>query len=497
MTRKLFRFRGGVHPDGRKHLSRGEAIRNIPMPDMLYLPLQQHIGAHAEPEVEPGERVLKGQVVARAKGRFSASVHAPTSGTILGLHSFPAPHASGLSWQTISLRSDGLDERIRPVGPMDPFKPSPEEINQRVADCGVVGMGGATFPSAIKLALGEENKLKCLVLNGSECEPYLTCDDRLMQEAPDSIIDGARIMAHALRVGETIVAIERNKPDALAAMQAAAERYDDVTVVEVPTLYPIGSEKQLVQALTGQETPGGKLTADLGYVVHNVATTRAIHEAVRHGRPLISRVVTVSGGAIRNPQNIHAPIGTPIEELIDHCGGFTEEPAILLVGGPMMGQPVADTRASILKGTNAVLALTQSEVRQSFAFPCIRCSSCVSACPIGLVPLDIAARVRKDQISKAVDLGLMDCIGCGSCSYVCPSHIPLSLYFNYAKGHLRATQAKQRRQRLTKKLTELRKVRRAAEEKAQKELMAKMQAERAAQRKAREAAAAQGSGDAP
>ncbi|MBZ0215959.1 MAG: electron transport complex subunit RsxC, partial [Fimbriimonadaceae bacterium] len=434
---------------------------------------------HAEPEVQRGDKVKKGQLIAHAKGRISAPVHAPTSGTILGLHSFPAPHASGLSWQTITLRPDGLDKRANLVGPMDPFAARPEEVSDRVADRGVVGMGGATFPSAIKLHLGDEKRLKKLVINGSECEPYLSCDDRLMREASDKIVDGARIMAHALGVIETVIAIERNKPQALAAMRSACAEVEGVSVIDVPTLYPMGSEKQLVQALTGRETPAGQLTADLGLVVHNVATAHAVHDAIRHGRPLISRIVTVSGGAIRNPQNVHAPIGTPIRALIEYCGGFSEEPAKLLVGGPMMGQPINDMNAPILKGTNGILALTRAEVRQNTPMPCIRCTSCVAVCPIGLVPLEMAAYIKKDQHNKAVDLGLMDCIGCGSCSYVCPSHIPLVQYFNFSKGHLRANQAKQRKQVLTKKLTSMRKTRKAIELQERKELLARRKAEQA------------------
>lgn len=498
MNLKLFKFRGGVHPDGRKQLSGDKEIRDIPLPKLLHLPLQQHIGAHAEPEVHRGDKVKMGQLVARAKGRVSAPVHAPTSGTILGLHSFPAPHASGLTWQTITLRPDGLNERANLVGPMDPFNATPDQVSQRVANCGVVGMGGATFPSAIKLNLGDSKPLTRLVINGSECEPYLSCDDRLLQETPETIVDGARIMAHALGVRETIVAIERNKPNALAAMRAASADFDDVTVIDVPTLYPMGSEKQLVQTLTGRETPAGMLTADLGLVVHNVATANAVHEAIRYGRPLISRVVTISGGAIKNPQNLHAPIGTPIQELIDICGGFTQDPETILVGGPMMGQPITDTSAPILKGTNGILALTKREVRRQTSMPCIRCTSCVTVCPIGLLPLEMAAHIKKDQLNQAVDLGLMDCIGCGSCSYVCPSHIPLVQYFNYAKGHLAATKAKQRKQRWTKRLAEMRDTRKAAELQARKELLAKRKAEQAAKAEAeKKAAAAEISKDSP
>jgi len=460
------------------------------MPPLLHMPLQQHIGAHAEPEVKAGDKVKKGQVIALAKGMVSAPVHASTSGTILGIHEFPASHASGLPWQTITMKSDGKDEWGEMPPPMNPFESTPEEIAERVAISGVVGMGGATFPSAIKLYLGKSHQLKTLVINGSECEPYLTCDDRLMQEKPEGVLDGARTIARALKVENIIIAIESNKPDALEAMKEASQGHADVRVVGIPTRYPMGAEKHLIQVVTGIETPSGKLTADIGMVVHNVATAYAVHVAVRYGYPLMTRVVTVSGGAIKEPKNLLVPIGTPVGSLIDYCGGLTEEADRILSGGPMMGQPLTSTRSPIVKGTNGILALTKDETKKQDAMPCIRCGGCVTACPCGLVPLDMASRIRKEELDAAIDIGLMDCVSCGACAYVCPSYIPLTQYFNYAKGRLKAIQGEQRKQEITKKLAEQREVRLAEQMKAKKEMLAKRKAEKAAKAAALAAAKA-------
>ena len=487
---KLFKIRGGIHPEYQKQLTTKCEIEELAIPPLLHLPLLQHIGAHAEPEVKRGDKVTKGQIVARAKGMISAPVHAPTSGTILGIHEFPAPHASGLPWQTITMKPDGKDTWGELLPAMNPFESTPEEIAERVGLCGVVGMGGATFPSAVKLHLGKAHKLKTLVINGSECEPYLTCDDRLMQERSDDVLDGIRTIAHALGVENIIIGIESNKPDALQAMKIASAGYSDISVAGVPTRYPMGAEKHLVQVVTGVETPAGKLTADVGLVVHNVATALAVHEAVRFGYPLISRVVTVSGGAIQEPKNIKVPLGTPISALIAHCGGLSQEADRILVGGPMMGQPLLSTRSPVVKGTNGILALTPEETKKHTPMPCIRCGSCVTACPCGLVPLEMSARIRKEELDSAVDIGLMDCVSCGACSYVCPSFIPLTQYFNYAKGRLKAIQGEQRKQEITKTLAERREVRLAEQMRAKKEMLAKRKAEKAAREAAQAAAAA-------
>ncbi len=488
---RLFSIRGGVHPDDRKHLSASQAIETLPLAKLLHIPLQQHIGAAAEPLVQRGDTVKKGQMLARSQGMISAPVHAPTSGRIMGVGGYPAHHASGLLVRTITLKPDGLDEwgELQPVD--DPFALPPDDIARRVAEAGIVGMGGATFPAAVKLNLRKRYNLHTLVINGAECEPYLTCDDRLMRERPQQVLDGVRIIAHALGVTRVLVAIENNKPQAQAAMRDAIRLTSTdaisprdgiceraiVEVIGLPARYPMGSEKHLVQTLTGLEIPARALTADVGAVVHNVATALAVHEAVREGKPLISRVVTVSGGAIRQPRNVAVRIGTPLDDLLHFCGGFHTEPVRLISGGPMMGQPLPSTRVPVVKGSNGLLALTAQEVHAGREAPCIRCAACVRACPCGLVPLEMAAHIRAGGLDASVKLGLVDCISCGSCSYVCPAHIPLVQYFNYAKGELAARQRAQHKQTETKRLIEARAARMEALQRAKQEEMKKRKAE--------------------
>lgn len=481
---KLFRIRGGVHPDDRKSLSASQSIENLPMPPLLHIPLQQHIGAAATPLVMRGEQVKKGQLLARSQGVISAPVHAPTSGRVMGVGSYPAHHVSGLSVRTITIKPDGKDEWADGIlTETDPFVLSADEISQRVAAAGIVGMGGATFPSAVKLNLRKRYKLQTLVLNGAECEPYLTCDDRLMQEQSAEVLQGVLLMARALQVSDVLFAIENNKPDAIRAMKKAALPFPEVRVLGLPTRYPMGSEKHLVQTLTGKETPARGLTADIGIVVHNVATALAVYEALKFGRPLISRVMTVSGAAISQPKNLRVLIGTPLQQLVDYCGGFTEEPAKLISGGPMMGQPLPGTRVPAVKGSNGLLALSEAETKDAPEMPCIRCSSCVQACPCGLVPLEMAANIRSGNLDNSVNIGLLDCIACGSCSYVCPSHIPLVQYFNYAKGELASRQRAQHKQGETKRLTEARTARMEAIKKAKREAMQKRKREMEAKKK--------------
>lgn len=481
---KLFKIRGGVHPDDCKTLSADKSIVDLPMPPILHIPLQQHIGAASQSLVNRGDRVKKGQLLARHQGAISAPVHAPTSGRIMGVGGYPAHHPSGLLVRTITLKPDGKDEWIDSLKPVQhPFQLSPEEIAQKVAKAGIVGMGGATFPSAVKLNLRKRYDLHTLVINGAECEPYLTCDDRLMQEQSNEVLYGIHLMAHALDVDKIIIAIENNKPLAQQAMACAASEFDNVQIVGLPTRYPMGSEKHLVQTLTGKETSARGLTADIGIVVHNVATALAVHDALRHGYPLISRVMTVSGNAIKEPENIRVLLGTPLTNLIDFCGGLKEEPEKLISGGPMMGQPLPSVRVPVVKGSNGLLALTANEIRTQQEMPCIRCASCVQACPCGLIPLEMAANIRTGSLDASVNLGLLDCIGCGSCSYVCPSHIPLVQYFNYAKGELASRQRSQHKQGETKRLAEARTERMEAIKKAKREKMLQRKKEMAEKKK--------------
>jgi electron transport complex protein RnfC len=475
---KLFKIRGGVHPDDRKRLSAGQAIEKLPMPALLHIPLQQHIGAPAEPLVRRGDEVKKGQLLARNQGAISAPVHAPTSGRVMGVGGYPAHHPSGLSVRTITLKPDGKDEWLDTLEPCDnDDQLSPEEIAERVASAGIVGMGGATFPSAVKLNLRKRYTLHTLVINGAECEPYLTCDDRLMQEQAMQVVEGVKLMARALDVDHILFAIENNKPDAQASIREAAKRSDMITVVGLPTRYPMGSEKHLVQTLVGKETPARGLTADIGVVVHNVATARAVYDAIVLGRPLISRVMTVTGESIQQPKNVEVLIGTPLNNLVEFCDGFKEEPERLISGGPMMGQPLPSLRVPAVKGSNGLLALSSKANRATAEMPCIRCASCVHACPCGLVPLEMANHIRAGSLDTSVKLGLLDCIACGSCAYVCPAHIPLVQYFNYAKGELASRQRAQHKQNETKRLAEARNERMEKIKQAKREAMAKRKKE--------------------
>lgn len=485
---KLFPVRGGIHPEYRKDLSSECAIVAMPLPAALYLPLQQHLGAPADPVVTEGDTVKKGQLLARPGGSVSAPTHAPTSGTITAITQVAAPHPSGLSQLTIVLTPDGKDEWGDLPAPMaDPFAATSDQIRARVGEAGIVGLGGATFPSSVKLGLGTQKKIHTLLLNGAECEPYLTCDDRVMRERAAEVVDGARIMAHALGAPKVVVGIENNKPQAIAAMTEAAKAFDNVEVVAVPVQYPMGSERHLVQAITGEETPARKLTADLGIVVHNVGTARAVHQAVRHGRPLTTRVVTVSGKAVAKPQNVEVALGTLVSELIAFCGGLSQPPRRIVNGGPMMGQPLPGLDVPVVKGTSGILALTAEETNEQPSGPCIRCGACVNICPCGLVPVQMSAFIRKDNLEAAAKIGVMDCFSCGSCSYVCPSSIPLVHYFNYAKGTLAAQTRDAAKQERTKVLVEAHTIRVEKVAQAKREA----QAARKAQAEAAAAAAAQ------
>ena len=436
------KIRGGVHPDDRKSITADKPIfSDMPLARRLYLPLQQHIGQPARPVVQTGDRVLKGQLIAKGKpGTLSAALHAPTSGVIVDIALHPAPHASGLPTPTLILEPDGEDCWLVTEGCDDPFSLAPEEIAARVEAAGIVGLGGAAFPAAVKLNLGQKSRIHTLIINGGECEPYLTCDDRLMRERAEGILEGTAIMRHGLGASAAIIAIEDNKPEAYAAMSEVAARYQRIDVVQVPSLYPMGWEKNLVTQLTGQEIPAGGLVTDVGVLMHNVATAYAVCLAIRQGRPLISRVVTVSGGALAEPRNLEVPIGTLLSGLLAYCGHQPEQAVRYVMGGPMMGDPLPNIDVPVVKKTNGILALTAAEVRATDARPCIRCGRCVGACPVGLLPLEMMTRIRAGQLDAALGFGLKDCISCSACSYSCPSNIPLVHYFKYANGELAARQ---------------------------------------------------------
>lgn len=482
------KIRGGVHPEPRKaNTAEKDIDQSFPLPKVLYLSLLQHVGQPAEPIVRVGDHVLKGQLLALPQGTISAPVHAPTSGIVSGIIEYPAAHPSALPTPTLMLEPDGEDRWINGLTETDPFSLTPDEINNRVAAAGVVGMGGAAFPSAVKLKLGRKTRIKTLLINGGECEPYLSCDDRLMRERADAIIDGIRIMLRALECRDAVVAIEDNKPAAYEAMIAASKSFGQIAITLVPSLYPMGWDKQLIGYLTGKEVPAGGRSADVGVLMHNVGTAYAIQQAVRYGRPLLSRVITVSGAAVNAPRNVEAPIGTPLAELLDYCGVEPGSTARYMMGGPMMGDCLPHPNVPLVKGACGILALTAAEVAESDAKACIRCSRCVSSCPVGLLPLEMMTRIRAGQLDSAVGYGLKDCISCGSCSYVCPSHIPLVQYFKYASSELVARQQAQHKSEQTKRLVDEKQARIDRHKKEQAALAAERRA-KAQQRKAEESA---------
>lgn len=466
MFNLLSPVRGGVHPAAHKDRSSALTIATAPLPDRLLLPLRQHAGADALPVVRVGDRVLKGQLIAAAGSEVSAPVHASSSGRVVAIGAIAAPHPSGLTANGIVIECDGEDRWIETEIPADPFSLEPMVLADRVAQAGVVGLGGAIFPAAVKLKQGVRHEIKTVLVNGSECEPYLTTDDRLMRERAEQIVDGARLIQHILRAYRIVIAIEDNKPEAIAAMRAASEPFGAIEVEVVPALYPMGSAKQLIQEVTGREVPAEGRSTAVGVLVHNVGTVYAIQQALRYGRPLISRVVTVAGGCVARPRNVEARIGAPVQTLLDYCGGLTESPAQLLLGGPMMGTVLPSAQVPVIKGATGVLALKRSEVPRADASPCIRCARCVDACPMGLMPLEMAAHSRADDFDGADDYGLKDCILCGSCAYVCPSHIPLVQYFQYALGEQDARRSAARKNDYTKILMDARQARLEQEEAA-------------------------------
>ena len=488
----------GVHPDDHKRPAADQPVRIMPVSARLHLPLQQHLGVAARPVVLVGQKVRKGELIAEAQGMVSAPLHAPTSGTIVAVTEITAPHPSGLSLPAIILEADGEDAWCDLVGCDDPFALAPAEIGKRVAAAGVVGMGGAAFPSAVKLTGAARSNVNTLVMNGGECEPYLSCDDRLMRDQAAAIVDGIRIMLHATGAQVALVGIEDNKPEAIAAMRAAAAGVANIEIRPVPARYPMGSEKQLIQVLTGREVPADGRAFDIGVVVHNVGTALAVRSAIREGKPLISRLVTVNGNCAANPGNIEVRIGTLAEEVIAFAGGLKGDGIGLarrVMGGPMMGMQIPHWRVPVVKGTSGILAFDTAEVAEQEPNPCIRCGSCVKACPMGLLPLEMSARIRNDAFEEAVDLGLKDCIACGCCAYVCPSKIPLVQYFVHAKGEMASQDRSKLRNDATKKLAQQRQERLEREAREKAEAAAKRKAEReaaAAAKAAAEAAQKQG-----
>ena len=423
----------GVHPPGFK-IAASRAIERAPLPDRVVLPMSQHIGAPAKPIVKAGDEVLVGQVIAESCGGCSASIHATISGVVKPLTTIVSP-TSGAPVPAIIIEGDGEDRWVDLV-PADPEKLSAEEVVTRISAAGIVGLGGAAFPTHLKVNRPPDSPAHTLLVNGAECEPYITSDDRLMIESSDRILAGVRILMRLLSVKRTIIGIEDNKPDAIAAMSHAIDQAKLTSTVEVaalPAKYPMGAEKTMIRTILGLEIPEGGFPTDKGIVVQNVATLSAIADAVIDSRPLVERVVTVTG-EVANPSNLIVRFGASAQWLIDQCGGMSEDADSVLFGGPMMGiaQPTLD--APLVKSTNCVL-VKKANVRIEHG--CVRCGRCIQACPMSLMPLMFVNHVKKGMIADLSAYHLLNCVECGACSYDCPANIPIVSYIKVGKAKLR------------------------------------------------------------
>jgi electron transport complex protein RnfC len=413
-------FKGGVHPHEHKTAS-DKRVTRVPPPEAVIIPLSQHTGAPAQPIVEKGDEVRLGQKIAEADGFISVPAHASVSGKVAAIGDFP--HPLGRRMPAIAIENDGRDQWIDLSGWTSLLDAPPDRVRQAVKDAGIVGLGGAAFPTHVKLSPPEGKKIDTVILNGAECEPYLTADHRVMLEHADGIVDGLRVMMRVLGASRGIIGIEKNKPDAVGLMEKAVVGEGSIEVLGLKVKYPQGAEKQLINAITGREVPCGGLPMDVGCLVQNVGTSLAVYEALHLGRPLIERVLTVAGSAAKSPGNFTVRIGTPFSHVIEAAGGATDDCRKLVMGGPMMGIAQQTDEVPVVKGTSGILLLSERDVVFEDPGPCLRCGRCVDHCPMRLVPNEIARFVERGKIERAEEYGVLDCMECGVCAYVCPSKI--------------------------------------------------------------------------
>ncbi|MBE4973079.1 electron transport complex subunit RsxC [Serratia sp. X3] len=434
---RIWDFDGGIHPPEMKTQSSGAPLRVAPLPKTFIIPLQQHLGPEGELCVNAGDRVLKGQPLTVGRGR-TVPVHAPTSGTVSAITPHITAHPSGLSELCVIIEADGED-RWCEREPVADYRQSPAaELIQRIHQAGIAGLGGAGFPTASKLQ-GGMSGVETLILNAAECEPYITADDRLMQEHADQIVEGTQILQHILQPKVTLIGIEDNKPEAIAALKQALRGQSGIALRVIPTKYPSGGAKQLTKILTGKEVPHGKHSSAIGVLMQNVGTAFAIKRAIVDGEPLIERVVTLTGEAVERPGNLWARIGTPVQHLLDFVGFRPQAQQMVVMGGPLMGFTLPALNVPIVKISNCILAPTVDEMTpQEPEQSCIRCGLCVDACPAGLLPQQLYWFSRGQEHDKARNHNLFDCIECGACAFVCPSNIPLVQYYRQEKAEIKA-----------------------------------------------------------
>lgn len=431
MNRQLFSFPGGLKIPTHKELSDDKTSLITPLPEIIILPLQQHIGMPSLPLVKTGQHVLKGQVIARADGYVSVPLHASTSGTVIDIGNYTVPDSLGLKAPCIVIEPDGDDRwfDIRPTENYDSL--DPKVLQSVIREAGIVGLGGAGFPAHVKLKEGVETAVDTLIINGVECEPYISCDDRLIREKPDYIVAGTRMIQHAVQAKHCVIALEEDMVEARAALENRIG--DDIELVMLPEKYPQGGERQLIMALTGKQVPSGGLPIECGIVMHNAGTAAAAYRAVTRGEPLISRYVTVTG-EVSDPRNLQVLLGTPVLHCARQCGYEEKSGEIIILGGPMMGMPVNNMQMPVIKTTNCVLVT--SVYNRDPEMPCIRCGKCMDVCPAELLPQQLYWYARSKDHDRLREYHLFDCIECGCCTYVCPSNIPLVQYYRKAKRQI-------------------------------------------------------------
>lgn len=440
---KLLTFKGGIHPPYNKEYTNQIAIRKAEAPKVVYIPLQQHIGAPANPIVAVGDGVKVGQKIGESQGFVSSNIHSSVSGKVIGIEQHDIPGGNGLCVVIENNFKEEIHESVSPKGDLESLYP--KDIVKYIQEAGIVGMGGATFPTHVKLSPPPNTNIDVVILNGAECEPYLTADHRLMVENPEDVVFGLRVIMKALNVKKGYIAIEVNKPDAIEAVTKAANNYDEVEVVGLEVKYPQGAEKQLIYACTGREVPSGALPAAAGAVVDNVGTATQVAKTIKTGMPLIERITTVTGSCIKEPANLVTKVGTVVSEIIDQCGGFKDNVKVgkFIMGGPMMGMTQYTTNVVTNKGSSGILCISEEEAKIDEPSNCLRCGRCTEVCPAFLQPLYISANSLKRDFERAAEHRALDCIECGSCSFICPARRPLVESIRNAKRQIQAMRRKQ------------------------------------------------------
>lgn len=434
-------FKGGIHPPSSKELTKNINIVDLPASDMVIIPLRQHIGAPLNVCVNVGDYVKKGQILGTSDAFVSAPVHSSVSGKVVKIE--PHIHPSGVYEQSVFIENDHEDNWWEEIKPLGDYKDlSSKEIIDAVRNAGIVGMGGASFPTHVKLSVPEGKKAEYLILNGAECEPYLTSDYRVMLEQPCDVIYGLKSLMKALNLEKGYIGIEDNKKDAIKLLNEITKDDDSVIIVPLKTKYPQGSEKHLIKSVTGRRVPSGKLPIDVGAIVVNIDTAVAVYKAIKFGTPLIERIVTVTGNGVNEPKNFRVKVGTPFSYVLDNAGGLKENTKKLIMGGPMMGMAQYDLDTPVVKGTSGLLALTEEECIDYEEMPCVKCGKCVDACPMGLMPLFLSSYSKQEDFANLNKYSIMDCIECGSCSYVCPSNKNPVEHIRLGKAKLRIEKEK-------------------------------------------------------